>query len=104
MVEEARKVCFEQLRHRSACSIDELKSKLRKVLLEVSFLILIFSGPSFFALVANLNLQAQTHSRTCVAMSLLTIDTTEWIIAALRQGLEGQKGESSEGQEGYQCD
>ena len=37
-------------------------------------------------------------------MSFLTIDTMEWLIAALRQGLEGQKGEGPEGQEGYQCD
>ena len=31
-MEAHRKMCFEQLRHKNACSIDELKSRLRKVI------------------------------------------------------------------------
>jgi len=69
MVDEARKVCFEQLRHRNACSIDELKSKLRKVLLKSLFFLAQVS-----LLVANLNLQAHTHSRTHVCGNELSND------------------------------
>ena len=73
MVDEARKVCFEQLRHRNACSIDELKSKLRKVLLRF-FLKSLFFLAQVSLLVANLNLQAHTHSRTHVCGNELSND------------------------------
>ena len=51
-MEAHRKSCFETLRHKNACSIDELKSRLRKVQSEMSarffFLYVFFSFGCFF--------------------------------------------------------
>ena len=59
-MEAHRKSCFETLRHKNACSIDELKSRLRKVQSEMSARFFFF-GMYFFHLVVFFVLGLQLY-------------------------------------------
>lgn len=58
-MEAHRKNCFEQLRHKNACTIDELKSRLRKVIDCCLFLLSIRLVPTarFMAFTSQLYVQ-----------------------------------------------